>query len=347
MIVIHPHFSIIYHSNEQRKQIEEFVRKVDSSDPFLKFKTSGSTGPPKLIEHSKKAISVSAYKTIDFFQLKEKSTAALCLSVEHIAGAMMLIRSMIAGLTLHVFPTTTRSVDFIQNEINFIALVPMQLEHALKTIKSNGGIKLCRQILIGGAPISPLTNEKLKEEKISVYHSYGMTETITHVALKKTGHKGFDQYDTLEGISLSCEDDALCISYPEITDQKIKTNDRVELINSNSFRWLGRLDHCVNSGGLKISPEILEKKIALGFTGTFIISGIQDDNLGQKLVMIIEQERGSNIKVSKELIGKLVDKYEIPKAYCIIDEFTWTENNKINRIDTLKKAIHRGWKKLS
>ena len=96
-------------------------------------KPPGSTGEPKYIEHSKSAIEISANKTIGYFQLKENESAALCLSVKHIAGAMMVIRSMIAGLTLHVLPVSKTAVDFIEAKMNFLALVPMQLQHALQS----------------------------------------------------------------------------------------------------------------------------------------------------------------------------------------------------------------------
>ena len=260
MITIHPHFSILYHSNDQRKNIEQLIQKIKNKDSFIAFKTSGSTGNPKPIELKKTALVASATKTINYFQLKEKNSAALCLSVEHIAGAMMLIRSMVGGLTLHVFPSSTKTIDHITLPIDFIAIVPMQLESCLSSNKGLNNIRLCRNIIVGGAPIKASLNDQLIEKKINAFHSYGMTETITHIALKKIGLSGAGFYKTLDGILLESKKGALSINYPEISDLSIQTNDRVELLDQTSFRWLGRLDHVINSGGIKISPELLEDK---------------------------------------------------------------------------------------
>ena len=346
MIVVNPHFSILYHSNEQRTQIETLIDEVKNDNSKIQFYTSGSTGAPKIILHLKTAVVASAQKTIHYFQLKEKENAALCLPVDHVAGAMMLIRSMIAGLTLHVYGTSTKSIDSIKASTRFIALLPMQLHHAVNSEKGIKALKSCTHILIGGAPIMPALNRKLIVEKISVYHSYGMTETITHIALKKAGFRGVDFYKTLEGIQVSVKNEALCIDYPEIQMEEILTNDRVELINRTSFRWLGRLDYIINSGGLKISPERIEEKISKGISNPLIITGIPDPILGQKLVLILKQGNRIEQKITKAFLCTYLDKLEIPKAYTIIDEFSWTKNDKIDRKLTLINASTRGWKEI-
>jgi len=346
MITIHPHFSILYHSNDQRKNIEQLIQKIKNKDSFIAFKTSGSTGNPKPIELKKTALVTSATKTINYFQLKEKNSAALCLSVEHIAGAMMLIRSMVGGLTLHVFPSSTKTIDHITLPIDFIAIVPMQLESCLSSNKGLNNIRLCRNILVGGAPITASLNDQLIEKKINAFHSYGMTETITHIALKKIGLSGAGFYKTLDGILLESKKGALSINYPEISDLSIQTNDRVELLDQTSFRWLGRLDHVINSGGIKISPELLEDKISKGIDTPFILGGIPDSKFGEKLVIVLQQKSGIEESMSKEFFTEYVDKFETPKAYSIINQLAWNKNNKIDRIQTLKKAIQRGWEEI-
>ena len=344
MIVPHPNFSIVYHSNEQRKEIEDFIRKVEGHTPTLQFKTSGSTGEPKYIEHSKSAIEISANKTIGYFQLKENESAALCLSVKHIAGAMMVIRSMIAGLTLHVLPVSKTAVDFIEAKMNFLALVPMQLQHALKSPTGISNLKKSEHILIGGAPISTLLNQKLINEKISVYHSYGMTETITHIALKKTGYLGNDHYKTLEGISISAENDVLHIDYPEIINKKIITNDRIELLSNSSFRWLGRVDFVINSAGYKISPEILEEKINTIFKSECIATGIEDDTFGEVIGLIFKGKAPENI--NKKRFSKILHPYEIPKLFTELETFSTTQNGKLDRKKTALKTKDCVWKKI-
>ena len=259
---------------------------------------------------------------------------------------MMLIRAMIAGLTLHVYPCSSRAVDFINERINFIALVPLQLEHFLNSKKGISCLQSIKHVLIGGAPISPHLNTKLINEKITVEHSYGMTETISHIALKKTGLLGVDYYTTLKDISVSSHKESLCIDYPEIKNEIIQTNDRVELIDETSFRWLGRLDHVINSGGIKMSPELIENKISTGISCPFIIAGIPDELLGEKVVIIIKDEESIEKHLSKNLLAPYVEKYELPKAYCVVKELARTKNNKIDRPLTIKEATKRGWKKL-
>lgn len=346
MITIHPHFSILYHSNDQRKNIEQLIQKIKNKDSVITFKTSGSTGNPKPIELKKTALVTSATKTINYFQLKEKSCAALCLSVEHIAGAMMLIRSMVGGLTLHVFPSSTKTIDYITLPIDFIAIVPLQLESCLSSNKGLNNIRSCRNILVGGAPITASLNDQLIEKKINAFHSYGMTETITHIALKKIGLSGSGFYKTLDGISVESKKGALSINYPEISDLSIETNDRVELLDQTSFRWLGRLDHVINSGGIKISPELVEDKISKGIDTPFILGGIPDSKFGEKLVIVLQEKSEIKVSMSKEFFTEYVDKFETPKAYSVINQLVWNKNNKIDRIQTLKKAIQRGWEEI-
>lgn len=346
MITVHPHFSILYHSDDQRENIEKLIEKIKDNNPYITFKTSGSTGVPKRIKHKKAALTSSARKTINYFQLKEKNSAALCLSVEHIAGAMMLIRSIVGGLTLHVFPTSTKSIDYIKSPIDFIALIPMQLEYCLTSDIGRKNIRSCNKILVGGAPITHSLNEVLVDQKINAFHSYGMTETITHVAIKKIGFLGDDYYKTLEGIAVEIKKGCLCINYPEISDTPIETNDRVELIDQSTFRWLGRLDHVINSGGIKISPEILENKISKIIDTPFIFAGIPDNRLGEKLVIILQENSGIESSLNKDFFSSYVDRFEIPKSYCIIKHLEWNKNNKIDRSQTLKKAIKRGWEEV-
>lgn len=346
MITVHPHFSILYHSDDQRENIEELIEKIKDRKPYITFNTSGSTGVPKRIKHKKTALTCSARKTINYFQLIEKNSAALCLSVEHIAGAMMLIRSMVGGLTLHVFPTSTNTIDYIKSPIDFIAMVPMQLESCLTSDIGLKNIQFCGKILVGGAPITHSLDEVLVDKKINAFHSYGMTETITHVAIKKIGFLGNDFYKTLEGISVGIIKECLCINYPEISNTPIETNDRVELIDQSSFRWLGRLDHVINSGGIKMSPEILENKISKGINTPFILAGIPDRRFGEKLVIILQENVEIEKSLNKDFFSSYVDRLEIPKSYCIIKHLEWNKNNKIDRSQTLKKAIKRGWEEI-
>lgn len=346
MIIVSPHFSITYHSNEQREKIEKLIKNILDAKPNIQFNTSGSTGNPKTIQHSKSAIHASAMKTIKYFELCENDKAVLCLPVDHIAGAMMIVRSMIAGLDLNVYPTLTTCIESIEGSFNFIAIVPIQLEYAMKSDLGISRIKQFQHILIGGAPLSQVLNKQLIDHQVSVMQSFGMTETITHIALKKSGYQGEEYYQTLKGIYVGEVNEELFINYPEISDQKIKTNDRIELIDPSTFKWLGRIDSIINSGGLKISPEMVEKKLSKAIGSQFIIVGIKDEILGQKMAIILEHNNLIENQVRKAFICNYLGKLEMPKVYSIIDGFEYTANNKINRNLTIKKASHFGWKEL-
>jgi len=346
MILANDNFTITYHDKVEKDKIETLLQSILNSQSYLYCSTSGSTGEPKKIKHTKSSLAISANKTISYFNLKENDSAALCLSVDHIAGIMMVVRAMIAGIHLHVYPVSKRAIDSIQEHIDFIAFVPMQMEYVMKNNERIQKIKRIKNRLIGGAPISSAMNELMEEHQISVFQSYGMTETISHVALKRTGFKGDKHYTALEGIIFGVKDEALAIFYPEIQEKPIYTKDRVSLIDKTSFQWLGRLDYIINSGGIKISPEVLEKKLCKTINTPFIITSIPDTELGEKIVLILTEKQFRKEELLKDNLRKYIANYEVPKAYSVIKELALTQNGKINRLKTKKIASERGWEKL-
>ena len=346
MILANNNFNITYHNEDEKDKIESLLKDILNSSTQITCNTSGSTGKPKKIVHSKASLVISAKKTISYFNLKENDSAALCLSVNHIGGIMMVVRAMVAGLHLHVYHVAKQSIDDIKEQIDFIAFVPLQMEYAMKNKERIQKIKRIKKILIGGAPISLAMNELLEEHQISVFQSYGMTETISHVALKRSGYKGVDYYTALDGISFGINNEALTISYPEINKEIIQTNDCIALIDNSSFRWLGRLDYVINTGGIKISPEILEKKLCKTVSTPFIISSLPDRELGEKIVIILKENKFKKEEVLKDNLRKQLTNYEVPKAYSLIKDFVFTQNGKINRLKTMKIASDCGWEKL-
>ena len=346
MILANDNFTITYHDKIEKDKIELLLQNIFNSQPYLSCSTSGSTGEPKNIKHSKSSLSISANKTISYFDLKENDSAALCLSVDYIAGIMMVIRAVIAGMHLHVYQVSKQAIDTINEQIDFIAFVPLQMEYVMKNKERIQKIKRIKNRLIGGAPISSVMIELMEEHKIRVFQSYGMTETISHVALKRTGYKGDEHYTALEGITFEVKNEALIIFYPEIQENPIYTKDRVSLIDKASFQWLGRMDYVINSGGIKFSPEVLEKKLCKTINSPFIITSIPDRELGEKIVIILAEEHFNKEELLKYNLTKYLSHYEVPKAYGLIKEFVLTQSGKINRLKTKKRASERGWEKL-
>ena len=345
MINVNPDFKITYHSLEQKESIEAFTKELKNQAGYIVCQTSGSTGKPKKIQISKKALVVSAKNSIDFFELKNNQNAALCLSIDFIAGKMMLVRSLIAGMHLHIYPVSTDLSNYMHQDIDFIALVPLQLDQLLAHGKGASYLKNIHTILVGGATISKTSEELLALKELTVFQSYGMTETVTHVAIKKTGFQGEAVFRSLAGVRFETHENRLNIIYPGISDHPIQTNDLVHLEDQNSFQWLGRADFIINSGGIKISPEQLEKKLFQIFKLELMVIGIDDAKLGQKIGLIIKGKT-SEYPIEKSIFKDLIHPFEIPKSYIFLNDFEKTLNGKLDRNQTAVKTKGLVWKNI-
>lgn len=300
-----------------QKNILDFLEEWNSDSDFVSNKTSGSTGIPKEIHLPKSAMKMSAQMTGEFFGLKEGMSALLCMPVNFIAGKMMIVRAMELKLKLYcVEPKSSIKIDFAE-EIDFAPMTPMQVENSLEELSK---IKI---LLIGGAPLSEPLRKSLLEIPTQSFESYGMTETITHIGLKEISEEYFT---TLNGISIRKDHrDCLVIQTPYF-EEEIITNDIVELKNDSEFKWLGRFDNVINSGGIKLFPEQIEKKLKPFISEEFIITSIPDNLLGEKLILIIEKETSIF-----QLPSSILSKYETPKEIHFLKEFPRTESGKIQR----------------
>ncbi|MES2799459.1 MAG: AMP-binding protein [Bacteroidota bacterium] len=292
----------------------------------MEVKSSGSTGEAKLIQIKKKHMLVSAQKTIDFFQLKENDTCLLSLSTSTIGGKMMLVRAVLAKMSILVSKVASDALLELTQKVDFAALVPLQLDFQLKEDPSK--LQFIKHVIVGGAPIATSTISLLKENQMTVYQTFGMTETISHVALKKVGFEQEEFYRGLENISFTSENKQLIINYPEIELYSLKTNDLVKLHGTHQFKWLGRADFVINSGGLKFVPEELEAKLSSFIHVPFFIHGIADEKLGQKIVLFVEGESNCTLDDLKPFL----EKYEVPKEIRILTNFIRTQGGKINRL---------------
>jgi len=325
------------------EEITFFLENWGNKDEFIVCKTSGSTGTPKNIEITKNKMQISARKTIDYFNIKKGNSALLCLSLETIAGKMMLVRSLIGELKLDVSAVSVNPILTLKNPVDFVALVPMQLEAAVDTAVEK--LKSIKIVLVGGAPVSEGLIQKLKDHKITVFQSYGMTETISHVAIRKIGFITEKYYTALDGISFSSQNECLVIDYPEILDEQLLTNDRVKLKDSKHFQYINRYDFIINTGGIKVNPEEIEIKIATLLNQPYFIWFLQDAQLGQKIVLIIQTI--ATFPLQKELFKTYLQKHEIPKNYALIKNFFHTKSGKIDRITTMETIEENQWQILN
>lgn len=303
---------------------------LDDKD-YITVKTSGSTGKPKKLKIKKQAMVHSALATGDFFNLKPGSKVLHCLPSNFIAGKMMIVRAIILGLELDmVAPAVQPHIDY-EKDYEFSAFTPMQLKYFAKYLKS------IKTVIVGGGRVSKHIVELLKDKKPNVYETYGMTETVSHIAVKKLNNfKGTEaekHFTVLTNIKVSQDErGCLVVDAPNLSDEKIVTNDIVNLISDTSFEWLGRYDNMVNSGGIKLFPEEIEKKLQDKIPGEFFLASRADDTLGEKLILIMEAD--SNTLDDSVFNG--VDKYEKPKEIHAISKFKLTSSGKIHRKKTLQ-----------
>jgi o-succinylbenzoate---CoA ligase len=320
------------------KSFYEFLHEWFNQETFIIVKTSGSTGTPKEIKIQKNSMAASAQLTAEYLELKVNEHALLCLSCGHIAGKMMAVRAIVTGMNLIVIEPSSFPLNKVLHEkIDFAAFVPMQMTAMLQDELLAEKIKSIRNLLVGGSEISFLLKDKINAFSNNIYETFGMTETVSHVALKLLSQNSAqDYFETLEHITVTKDErDCLIIRAAHLNEDPIVTNDIVELIDENKFRWLGRIDNVVNSGGIKIFPESVEQQLKPHLAHKFFLAGISDEKLGQKLIALVETDTEIDRKHFLDTAALFVNQYEVPKQVFCVSKFHYTTNGKINRKATL------------
>lgn len=316
---------------------------LNGKQEFL-LSTSGSTGSPKVISVTREKLKASAQLTTSYLGLKKEFTALVCLDTRYIAGIMMLVRSMEAGMNLYVVEPSANPFEKIPNTvlIDFVALVPYQLESILQSDQKDR-LNSLQIALIGGAPLSAKTRNALYEYPCGFYATYGMTETLSHIALQKlNGIDAQNFFQVLPGVMVTTDDrGCLVIQAPHLSTAPIITNDLAELIEPDKFRWLGRIDSVINSGGIKVIPERIESIIepimaSLHLPNRFFVAGVSDPLLGEVVTLIMEGDLTSNQEQNLRLrLKECLSRYEVPKTIRYATQFIQTDTGKINKLKTL------------
>ena len=317
-------YSFIKEGDDFEKPVGDFLLDWFNDKSYLETTTSGSTGISKIIRMDKQAMVNSAIASGDFFELSPGNKALHCLPVKYIAGKMMLIRAMILGLDLDfVAPSSHPIQDNNDTIYDFVAMVPMQAKHSLDKMNQ------VKKLIVGGVQMGKSLEKELLKFKTIVFETYGMTETITHIAARRIGENAFS---VLPNVTISSDDNkCLVIHAPKISDEKIMTNDLVELVDENQFIFLGRIDNIINSGGIKLIPEKIELQISKFIEERFFVYGKPDAEFGEKLVLVIEGEKRA---VDTSFYDEM-DKYERPKEIEFISKFKETPNGKVIRKDSI------------
>ncbi|QHI35835.1 2-succinylbenzoate--CoA ligase [Kordia antarctica] len=329
-------YSYIKEGTSYEQTIGNFLMDWLDDEIYVTVFTSGSTGKPKPIRLDKQAMVHSALATGDFFGIKPGDAALQCLPSNFIAGKMMLVRAMILGLSLDLVAPTSNPLKNNDATYDFCAMIPLQVENSLEQLHQ------IKTLIVGGAPASSALIKRLQKVSTKIYATYGMTETITHVAAKPLnnlpkGKKSY--YKTLPNIHISSDErNCLVIDAPRIHNEKISTNDVVEIISETEFDWLGRFDNVINSGGVKLHPEQLEEKLSPFINTRFFVSAIDDSKLGKKLILLVEDKQqildvSELLKIIKQ--SNKFSKFEIPKEIYAVENFIETSTGKVQRSETV------------
>ncbi|GAA5097105.1 AMP-binding protein [Chryseobacterium ginsengisoli] len=320
---------------EFEKKIKTFLEEWFSDSETVKVQTSGSTGVPKVFDIEKNKMINSSEMTCDFLGLKEGDKALVCLPVEYISGKMMVVRSIIRKLKLIIVDPSTKPIENLESEVDFCAMTPLQVENSLDKLY------LMKNLIIGGASVSEnlkkiILNNSQNLQSTRIFETYGMSETLSHIGLKKIFPHAENYFTVFENVDIS-KDERGCLKIfaPNLNSEVLQTNDLVEIKNEKQFKFLGRIDNVINSGGAKIFPEELEALVKKEIPNEVVFLGIDDESLGQKLIAVIEGEK------SKDLVDKFSDisfekNFHKPKKIIFIEKIPRTPNGKVSRLNLLK-----------
>lgn len=315
------------------KKVIFFLKEWFSESKTVKVQTSGSTGIPKIIEVEKEKMLNSAKMTCNFLNLKEGGTALICLPIEYISGKMMVVRAITRKLKLIISDPSLKPLENLNENIDFCAMTPLQVENSLDKIH------FIKNLIIGGAAVSESLKKKIAQTLLpsnsltQIYETYGMSETLSHIALKKAYPTQDEYFSVFDGIEISTDErNCLKISAPQLNSEILQTNDLVEIKNQNQFRFLGRIDNVINSGGAKIFPEQLEALVKKEVPNEVVFLGIKDESLGQKLILIVEGFESENLKSQISNL-KFEKSFHKPKEIIFIEKIPRTPNGKVNRLE--------------
>lgn len=310
--------------------LEEFLSEWNNDSLFVHVQTSGSTGAPKPMLAEKRRMLASARITNDFLGLREGDAALLCMSLDYIAGKMMVVRSIERGLKLitvepsgHPLNHSQLAIDDCQ--IDFAAMVPMQVYNTLQVPEERERLMGIRHLIIGGGAIDDALGAELKNFPNAVWSTYGMTETLSHIALRRlSGPEASDWYTPFPSVQVSVSDErCLVIDAPELCPECLVTNDIAE-ISTQGFRILGRKDNVICSGGIKIQIEEVESRLRPFLRVPYLISKRPDPKFGEVSVLLTE----GSIDEARQICERILPKYYLPRHYLHVDRIPLTETGK-------------------
>lgn len=308
--------------------LEEFLAQWNDTSDVIEVHTSGSTGKPKRLLVEKRRMVNSARITCDFLGLKEGDSALLCMPLDYIAGKMVVVRSLVSHLHLISVTPSSHPLKDVTQPIDFAAMVPLQVYSSMQEPAERERLLSIRHLIIGGGAIDDSLESQLQQFPNAVWSTYGMTETLSHIALRRiSGENSSLWYSPLDGVDVSLSSDSCLEIYaPQVNPEKLHTNDIAELRTlpdgSKEFRILGRKDNVIDSGGIKIQAEEVERLLRPHLSCGFMITKVSDARLGEAVTLLVESDDVDNIlAVCKHVLPRhWVPRHIFPESHIPITE---------------------------
>ena len=310
------------------RKVEAFIAEWNNADDRVLVHTSGSTGQPKPMWASKRLMANSARMTCDFLHLQPGDTALLCLPVDYIAGKMVVVRAMVRQLQLVIKAPQAHPLAGLHHAPTFAAMVPMQVTSSLNNAHERQLLADIRQLIIGGGAIDETLEKELRDFPNNVWSTYGMTETLSHIALRKINGKDADQwYTPFDHVNIATDHrGCLTIHAPLVCDNSLTTNDMVEIHpDGRRFRIIGRVDNVINSGGVKIHIEQVEERLRNAVDVPFAITKRRDPLLGEMVVMLVQS---TELDALRQCCEQCLPAYWRPRLFISVDKIPTTDTGK-------------------
>lgn len=323
------------------QDLEAFLEEWHNEEPTVWVHTSGSTGTPKPLQVEKERMRASARLTCQFLGLKEGDTALLCMPLQYIAGKMVVVRSLVAGLELVPVAPCGHPLKDLKEAPTFAAMIPMQVYNSLQVPEERAKLMEIKHLIIGGGAVDASLAKELKDFPNQVWSTYGMTETLSHIALRRlNGVEASEWYSPFENVHIRLSDEGtLVIHAPNVCAEELITNDIAEINEEGKFRILGRKDNTINSGGVKIQIEQVEATLKEHLDIPFQITSKKDAKFGEVVVLLYNKVDDNS--VIKSICEEKLPPYWVPKKYIAVDALPLTGTGKPDR------ATARRWASLN
>ena len=316
--------------------LDEFLEEWNNPSPDVHVQTSGSTGAPKPMLVEKRRMLASARITCDFLGLRSGDTALLCMSLDYIAGKMMVVRSIERGLKLISVEPSGHPLSNVEY-VDFAAMVPMQVYNSLQVPEERERLMRIRHLIIGGGAIDDQMAAELRTFPNAVWSTYGMTETLSHIALRRiSGPDASEWYTPFPSVRVTHNDEGcLVINAPEVCEETLVTNDIVEFSSDHSkFRIIGRRDNVICSGGIKIQIEKVERHLRPHLHVPYLLTKRHDPKFGEVAVLLTE----GSVEEAREVCQRMLSKYHQPRYYLHVARIPLTETGKPARQEAIRLA---------